>query len=204
MKNFVVLLETNFVLVNCSITLNASIGPLFNALQVSWLMNGTEQQSNTALTPHDNIEYTNSFTSTLTVDITGYDKTGNYCCIASLAGSVQSMSDCLIVTVSGTVHKFCMIIKKSNYVHFLEISISENYSNLQVGSTTSITCTVLGIPPEAVLWSDTWTGASAVSPGVLMLSSVDSTLSGIEFACSVNSPKLYRPGERKITVTVKG
>ena len=35
-----------------------------------------------------------------------------------------------------------------------------------------------------------------VSPGVLMLSSVDSTLKGIEFTCSVTSPKLYRTGER--------
>ena len=197
MTNFVVLLGTNNVQVNCSINITNSIGPLFNALQVSWLMNGTEQLSNTALTPHDNIEHTNSFTSTLTVDITGYDKTGNYCCIASLAGSIQSMSDCLIVNVSGTVHKVCMrIITKSNYVYFLEISISGEYSNLQVGSTTSITCTVPGIPPEAVLWSGAWSRASTVSPGVLKLSSVDSTLSGTE---SCSQPKLYRPGERKIT-----
>ena len=87
---------------------------------------------------------------------------------------------------------------------FLEILISGDYSDLQVGSTTNITCTVPGIPPEAVLWSGTWNGASTVSPGVLMLSSVDSTLNGTEFTCSVNSTKLYRPGERKITVTVKG
>ena len=101
-ENIVVLLGTNVVLVNCSISITTSIGPLFNALQVSWLMNGTEQLSNPILTPRDNIEHTNSFTSTLTVDITGYDKTGNYCCIASLAGSDGDMSDCLIVTVSGT------------------------------------------------------------------------------------------------------
>ena len=62
---------------------------------------GTEQLSNTILTPRDNIEHTDSFTSTLTVEITGYDKTGNYCCIASLAGSDRDMSDCIIVTVSG-------------------------------------------------------------------------------------------------------
>ena len=101
MKDFVVMLGTNNVLVDCSINITNLIGPLFNALQVSWLLNGTEQLSNTALTPHDNTEHTDSFTSTLTVEITGYDKTGNYCCIASLAGSDRDMSDCIIVTVSG-------------------------------------------------------------------------------------------------------
>ena len=101
MKNFVVLFGTSNVQVNCSIKIT-TIGPLFNALQVSWLMNGTEQLSNTALAPRDNIGHTDSFTSTLTVDITGYDKAGNYCCIASLAGRDGDMSDCLIVTVSGT------------------------------------------------------------------------------------------------------
>ena len=115
-ENIVVLLGTNVVLVNCSISITTSIGPLFNALQVSWLMNGTEQQSNTILTPRDNIEHTNSFTSTLTVDITGYDKTGNYCCIASLAGSDGDMSDCLIVTVSGTFVHCCMIVAYHVYL----------------------------------------------------------------------------------------
>ena len=109
-ENVLVLLGTNNLLVNCSIKINNSIGPLFNALQVSWLMNGTEQLSNTILTPRDNIEHTNSFTSTLTVDITGYDKTGNYCCIASLAGRDGDMSDCLSVTVSGTFVHCCMIV----------------------------------------------------------------------------------------------
>ena len=92
------------------------------------------------------------------------------------------------------------------YIFILDIRITDNFSNLQVGSTTNISCTVPGIPPEAVQWSNTdaWSRASPVSPGVLMLSSVDSTLNGTEFTCSVNSSKLYRPGERKITVTVKG
>ena len=109
MKNFVVLLGTNNVQINCSINITNSIGPLFNALQVSWLLNGTEQLSNT---PSDDTEHTDSFTSTLTVDITGYDKTGNYCCIASLAGSDGDMADCLNVTVSGTFVCCCMMITK--------------------------------------------------------------------------------------------
>ena len=97
-------------------------------------------------------------------------------------------------------------VQATNIFCFSEITVSGNYSNLQVGSTTNITCSVPGIPPEAVQWSNTdaWSRASTVSPGVLMLRSVDSTLSGTEFTCSVNSTKLYRPGERKITVTMKG
>ena len=97
-----------------------------------------------------------------------------------------------------------MIDCMNNNNVYLEIQISGNYSNLQVGSTTNITCTVPGIPPEAVLWSDAWSRASTVSPGVLKLSSVDSTLNETEFTCSVNSTNLYRTDERKITVTVKG
>ena len=91
------------------------------------------------------------------------------------------------------------------YKHtLLEISISEDYSNLQVGSTQNITCTVPGILPEAVMWSGTWSGTSAINHNVLTLSSVDSTLDKIVFTCSVNSADLYRPGEREITITVKG
>ena len=106
MNNLVVLLGTNNVQINCSITLNTPIGQDISALQVSWRMNGTEQLSNTILTPRDNIEHTDSFTSTLTV--INIDKIGNYCCIASLAGNVKSMSDCVIVTVSGTFN--CILL----------------------------------------------------------------------------------------------
>ena len=97
--NLVVLLGTNNMQLNCSITLNAPIGPEIGALQISWLMNGTKLQSSTKLTPLE--VHSNSFTSTLTVDITGYNNTGNYCCSASLTGSDSDMSDCIIVTVSG-------------------------------------------------------------------------------------------------------
>ena len=88
----------------------------------------------------------------------------------------------------------------------LEIRILENYVNLQVGSTTRITCSVPGIPVGAVQWinTDAWSGASPVSPGVLMLSSVDSTLNGTEFTCSVKSIKLYRTRTKNITITIQG
>ena len=91
------------------------------------------------------------------------------------------------------------------YMHtLLEISISEDYSDLRVGSTQSITCTLPGISSAAYMWNGTWRGTSAINHNVLMLSSVDSTLDKIVFTCSVNSADLYRPGEREITVTVKG
>ena len=38
----------------------------------------------------------------------------------------------------------------------------------------------------------------------LMLTSVDSTLDGVNFTCVVSSDQLYIPGEEMITVTVKG
>ena len=100
MDNFVVLLGTRNVQMNCSINTTNSIGSLFDALQVLWELNGTEI-SHTIPTPL-NIEHTDSFTSTLTVNITEYDKAGNYCCIASLAGIARNGSDCILVTVSGS------------------------------------------------------------------------------------------------------
>ena len=89
-------------------------------------------------------------------------------------------------------------------INFLEIAISGDYSDLQVGRTQNITCTVPGIPPDAVMWSGTWSRAS-LSSDVLMLSSIDSTLNGTEFTCSVNSSVLYSgsPNMKKIIVTVK-
>ena len=38
----------------------------------------------------------------------------------------------------------------------------------------------------------------------LMLTSVDSTLDEVNFTCAVSSNQLYIPGEKIITVTVKG
>ena len=90
-------------------------------------MNGTEKLSNTILTHHNFTGHTDqaydSFTSTLTVNITGYDKTGNYCCIASLAGRDGDMSDCLFVTVSGIFVFYCMNINSNLNFHFRNINI---------------------------------------------------------------------------------
>ena len=167
-------------------------------------MNGTEI-SHTIPTPleSENIEHTDSFTSALTVNITEYDKAGNYCCIASLAGIARNESDCILVTVSGSYVHFHYLPNDCIEIIFLEISIFEDYSDLQVGSTQNITCTVPGIPPQAVMWSGTWSRAY-LSSNVLMLSSIDSTLNGTEFTCSVNSSQLINTINETITLTVQG
>ena len=72
-----------------------------------------------------------------------------------------------------------------------------------MGSTTNITCDVLGLISSVVSWTRSWSGATSTS-NTLMLTSVDSTLDGVNFTCAVSSNQLYTPGEKMITVTVKG
>ena len=91
------------------------------------------------------------------------------------------------------------------FIHtcFTEIRTSGDYSDLTVGSTTNITCDVPGLISSVVSWSLPWSGATSTS-NTLMLTSVDSTLDGVNFTCTVSSNQLYIPGEKMITVTVKG
>ena len=53
-----------------------------------------------------------------------------------------------------------------------------------------------------------WTSSAAAVPvsttNTLTLQSVNNTLNGTEFTCSVNSSVLYSIGKKKISVTVKG
>ena len=91
------------------------------------------------------------------------------------------------------------------FIHtcFTEIRISGDYSNLTVGSTTNITCDVPGLMSSVVSWTLPWSRATSTS-NILMLSSVDSTLDRVKFTCAESSNQLYIPGEKMITVTVKG
>ena len=89
------------------------------------------------------------------------------------------------------------------HVCFIEIRISGDYSNLTVGSTTNITCDVPGLMSSVMSWTPPWSGATSTS-NTLMLTSVDSTLDRVNFNCAVSSNQLYTPGEKMITVTVKG
>ena len=84
-------------------------------------------------------------------------------------------------------------------ISYAEIRISENYSNLTVGSTTYIKCDVPKLMPSVVSWN-----LPTSTSNILTLESVNSTLNGVNFTCTVNSNKLYTPAEKMITVTVKG
>ena len=93
------------------------------------------------------------------------------------------------------------------FVHFLtDISISGQHTNLIVGSTYTINCTVPGLEDSTILWTSTAAAAVPVSTtNTLTLQSVDSTLNGTVFTCSVNSSKLHTgsPKIKNITVTIQ-
>ena len=87
-----------------------------------------------------------------------------------------------------------------------DISISGQHTNLTVGATYNITCSVPGLEDSSVImWTSSAAAAIPVSTtDTLTLQSVNNTLNGTEFICSVNSSKLYSGSRRmrKITVTV--
>ena len=102
-ESVVVLLGTQNVKLNCSVELSNQIGPDFSSLIVTWKHNGTASQTNPLLSPQvtGNLDYTDSFISTLTLSSVNYSNSGNYCCNVSLSGSVSSMTNCVFLTVSG-------------------------------------------------------------------------------------------------------
>ena len=76
---------------------------------------------------------------------------------------------------------------------------------MTVGNTYTINCTVPGLEDSEaiVLWTtSTDTSSAQVSANTLTLQSVDSTLTGTVFTCSVNSSKLYSTGQKNVTITV--
>ena len=90
---------------------------------------------------------------------------------------------------------------------FTDISISEQHTDLTVGTTYTINCTVPGLEDsEAVILWTTSTDLSSVqvSANILTLQSVNSTLNGTVFTCSVSSSKLHTgsPTMKNITVIV--
>ena len=109
-----------------------------------------------------NPEYNDKFISTLTLSSVNYSNSGNYCCSASLAGSVSSMTDCAFVTVSGNQVDY-YVYSYTRLLKFTEIRISGDYSNLIVCSTTNITCDLPGLMPSVVLWTLPWSRAMFTS-----------------------------------------
>ena len=89
---------------------------------------------------------------------------------------------------------------------FTDITISGQHTDLTVGTTYTINCTVPGLEDSEItaLWTMSTDPSSVqVSANTLTLQSVDSTLNGTVFTCSVNSLRLYSSGMKKITVTIQ-
>ena len=97
---------------NCSIELSNQIGPDFSSLLVTWKHNGTATQPKPSLSPQVT-GYTDKFYSTLMVSSVDYSNSGNYCCSASLSGSVSSMTNCVFLTVSGNLVDYSL-----HYVYY--------------------------------------------------------------------------------------
>ena len=145
------------------------------------------------------------FTSVLTIDSNEFSDSGSYCCVVAAAvigsGDLKKM-DCMTLNVLGKVILHEIIIIHS---YFTDITISGQHTDLTVGTTYTITCTLPGLDDSTILWTST--AAAAAVPvstaNTLTLQSVDSTLNGTVFTCSVNSSKLYSSGMEKITVTIQ-
>ena len=52
------------------------------------------------------------------------------------------------------------------------------------------------------MWTSSAAGVPVSTTNTLTLQSVNNTLNGTEFTCSVNSSKLYSSGMKKITVNI--
>ena len=177
----------------CSIQLTNAIGPDYSALSVSWLnLVSTEDGSLIAMTQK-------IFKSTLNIPLI---MKGQYCCNASLTGNPTIVSACASVEIL-SIQLFAYhntLIVRLNYV---DIDVSSPYQSLTLGSTEMITCSVTGVPTTAFKWLFQ-NGSVVNSSNVLTLKPVDYTHNGRVFTCSVNSSQLYSPGQKSITITVKG
>ena len=84
---------------------------------------------------------------------------------------------------------------------FTEINITGQYQQIQLGNTSTITCSVPQLVNSNIKWiSDS--GAVVSSSGALMLFG-NHSINGRIFRCVVNSSQLHSSGEINITVTVK-
>ena len=145
------------------------------------------------------------FTSVLTIDSNEFTDSGSYCCVAAVIGSGDSNKmGCVTLNVLGKINTSPIILKS---LLCTDISISGEHTDLTVGTTYNIICSVPGLDDSRAIM---WTGSAAAVPvsttNTLTLQSVNNTLSGTEFTCSVNSMKLHAnsPTMKTITVTVLG
>ena len=89
---------------------------------------------------------------------------------------------------------------------YTDIQICNNFKNLTLGSSTSITCGVpnYNLTNSSIRWLSQDEQMVFNNSSVLVLETVNYTIDGTTFKCSVNSSQLYSPGGRSITVTVQG
>ena len=128
---------------------------------------------------------------------------GQYCCNASLAGNSTVVSSCVNVKTLGNHCEVTCIMCQLSYMYFVAIEISGSYQNLTLGSTAVITCSVANVSTTDIKWLYQ-NGTVVNNSNDLTLEPVDYTHNGRVFTCSVNSSQLYSPGQKSITVNVKG
>ena len=90
---------TNNIIISCAITLNATIGPDYSALNVTWTHNGSQYGQTAVLQSTPSGEASKMFTSVLTVDSNEFSDSGSYCCVAAVIGSGEM--DCITLNVLG-------------------------------------------------------------------------------------------------------
>ena len=186
--------------ITCTVTLSSDIGPNYTALSVSW-MNSPDNSKVQPLTGAAK----NEFTRSLTIPLTNTDQR-NYCCNALLAGNATTVSACSTVKILGDLDSKNNACTKSKIVFFpyTDIQISNNFQNLALGSSTNITCSVPNLANSSIRWLSQDEQMIFTNSDVLILETVNYMINGTTFRCSVNSPQLYSPGGKNITVTVQG
>ena len=203
--NISALKGTNNIIISCTITLNNTIGPDYSALNVTWTHNGSQSTMLQANPIAISGEPSSMFTSVLTIDSNEFTDSGSYCCVAAVIGSGDSNKmGCVTLNVLGKINTSPIFLKSSLCI---DISISGQHSDLTVGTTYNITCSVPGLDDSsAIMWTSSAAAVPVSTTNTLTLQSVNNTLNGTELTCSVNSMKLHAnsPTMKTITVTVLG
>ena len=192
-QNVTALLGSSPVVFTCTITLNHDIGPDHSALNVVW----TQDAMTVTSSVNPKLGLHSVFNSSMTVSTHSPSSQKEYCCNASIIGT-NAVSDCSSIEVLGK--KITLLVLLLN-IKFTELVITGQYQQIQLGSTSTVTCSVPQLMSSNIKWIS-HDGAVVSSSGVLMLFG-DHTIDGRTFRCVVNSTQLYSPGERNITVIIK-
>ena len=184
---------------------------------ITWKHNNSENISNSVIVKNN-----------LTIDSILYSHSGNFCCSINETdgsggltnGSSRStestgLSACSSLTAIGKhYHTSCtvavthttvtiIIVFTSHYIFHTDIEINSAYMQLQVGSTSTINCTVNNHNSGTINWL-LQNGSVVNSSGVLTLQPVDYSINGREFTCSLNLSHWPYRINKVITVTIQG